>query len=118
MTELHLITFQVNEVGSDYIVLSADSMEVKIRFAGGSGSPIDNDPPTTKEEHAQFFKGVRGYVGLESRVLNLDFKTPCTINLFLDYRVDLFGWLRAVPFPFPVSAINVIRDFRVEKVGP
>jgi hypothetical protein len=98
MTEL----YQVNRVGSDYVELSADSIEVKIRFAGSS----------KEEEHAQFFNGVRGYVGLESRVLDYDFKTPCTINLFLKPSEQI----EAAPFPFPVSSINVIRGFRVLSV--
>jgi hypothetical protein len=103
---LTLTLYQVKEVGSDYIVLADDATEVRVTFAGGSGSIIDSDPPITKEENAQFFKrSVPLLVGLETPVVPL--KEPRTINLFLDHFVDLFGWLRSVPFPFPVSRIDV-----------
>jgi hypothetical protein len=101
-----LTLYRVKEVGSDYIVLADDAADVRITFAGGSGSLIDNDPPTTKEENARFFKRpVPLLVGLETPVAPLS--QPRTINLFLDHFVDLFGWLRSVPFPFPVSRIDV-----------
>lgn len=96
--------YKVKEVGSDYIVL--DAADVRITFAGGSGSTIDIDPPTTKEENAQFFeRSVPLLVGLEAPVVSLN--EPRTVNLFSDHFVDLFGWLRSVPFPFPVSRIEV-----------
>jgi len=98
--------YRVKEVGSDYIILADDATNVKIIFAGGSGSVIDTDPPITKEENAQFFKrSVPLLVGLETPVVSLN--ESRTINLFLDHFVDLFGWLRSVPFPFPVSRIEV-----------
>jgi hypothetical protein len=98
--------YRVKEVGGDYIVLADDATDVRITFAGGSGSSIDNDPPTTKEENARFFKrSVPLLLGLETPVA--DSNQPRTINLFLDHFVDLFGWLRSVPFPFPVSRIEV-----------
>jgi hypothetical protein len=99
--------YRVKEVGSDCIVLADDLTDVRITFAGGSGSIIDTDPPITKEENAQFFKrSVPLLVGLETPVVSLN--EPRTINLFLDHFVDLFGWLRSVPFPFPVSRIEVL----------
>ena len=97
--------YRIKEVGSDYIVLADDATDVKITFAGGSGSVIDNDPPTTKEENAQFFKGKSCQVGLEIPVVPL--KEPRTITLFLDHNVGLLGGARARPFPFPVSRIEV-----------
>jgi hypothetical protein len=98
--------YRIKEVGSDYIVLADDATDVRIMFAGGSGSIIDTHPPITKEENAQFFKrSVPRLVGLETPVAPLN--EPRTINLFLDHFVDLFGWLRSVPFPFPVSRIEV-----------
>lgn len=98
--------YRVKEVGSDYILLADDATEVRVTFAGGSESVIDTDPPITKEENAQFFKrSVPLMVGLETRIAPLN--EPRIINLFLDHFVDLFGWLRSVPFPFPVSRIEV-----------
>lgn len=48
--------YRVKEVGSDYIVLADDATDVRITFAGGSGSKIENDNlAITKEENAQFF---------------------------------------------------------------
>jgi hypothetical protein len=100
--------YRVKEVGSDYIVLEDDATDVRITFAGGSGSIIDTDPPISKEENAQFFKrSVPLLVGLETPIAPLN--EPRTINLFLDHFVDLFGWLRSIPFPFPVSRIEVSR---------
>lgn len=98
--------YRVKEVGTDYIVVADDATEVRFTFAGGSWSIIDTDPPTTKEENAQFFKrSVPLLVGLESPVVSV--REPSTINIFLDHFVDLFGWLRSVPFPFPVSRVDV-----------
>ena len=106
MGALTLILYRVEEVGGDYIVLADDASKVKIAFAGGSGSMIDTDPPTTKEENARFFKrSTPLLVGLGAPVVPLN--EPRTINLFLDHFVDLFGWLRSVPFPFLVSRIEV-----------
>jgi hypothetical protein len=73
-------------------------------LAGGSGSGL-NDVAFTKEENAQFFKGVKCQVGLETPVVPLN--EPRTVKMFLDHYVDLFGWLRSTPFPFPVSRIEV-----------
>jgi hypothetical protein len=98
--------YRVEEVGGDYIVLADDATNVRITFAGGSGSIIDTDPPISKEENAQFFKrSVPLLVGLETPIAPLN--EPRTINLFLDHFVDLFGWLRSIPFSFPVSRIEV-----------
>jgi hypothetical protein len=105
MTPLNLKMYRVKEVGGDYIVLSSDDDDVKITFAGGSGSVIDNDPPVTKEEHAQFFKHIHGQVGLETPVGPL--KKPHALDIFIDHLVDSFGLLRSVPFPFPLSLIEV-----------
>jgi hypothetical protein len=66
-----LSLYRVKDVGSDYIVLADDATDVRITFAGGSASGIDLDPPTTKEEHAQFFKRpVPLLVGLEIPVVS------------------------------------------------
>jgi len=98
--------YRVKEVGSDYIVLADNATDVRITFAGGSGSKIDNDNlAITKEQNAQFFKHIRCQVGLGMPVVSLS--EPRTINLFLDHYVDLFGWLRSTPFPFPVSRVEV-----------
>jgi hypothetical protein len=98
--------YRVKDVGSDYIVVADDATEVRVTFAGGSGSRIDNDNVAiTKEENAQFFKHIRGQVGLEIPVVPVN--EPLTINFFLDHYVDLFGWLRSTPFPFPVSRVDV-----------
>jgi hypothetical protein len=102
---IKLSLYHVEEVGSDYVVLVDNASEVRITFAGGLGSIIDTDPPVTKEENARFFKGIRCQVGLEAPVVSLN--KPRTVNLFLDHFVDLFGWLRSVPFPFPVSRLEV-----------
>ena len=105
MTPPNLKMYRVKEVGNDYIALASNDDDVKITFAGGSGSVIDNDPPITKEEHAQFFKHLQGQVGLETPVGPL--KKPHTLDIFIDHFVDSFGLLRSVPFPFPVSQIEV-----------
>jgi hypothetical protein len=98
--------YRVKEAGTDYIVLADDATNVRITLAGGSGSIIDTDPPVTKEENAQFFnRSIPLLVGLEAPIVPLN--EPRTINLFLDHFVDLFGWLRSVPFPFPVSRMEV-----------
>jgi hypothetical protein len=102
---LTLNLYRLKEVGSDYIILEDDATDVSITFAGGSGSSIDTDPPTTKEENARFFKHIRGQVGLEVPVGPL--REPHKLNIFLDHFVDGFGWLRSTPFPFPVSQITV-----------
>ena len=109
MVPLSLYLYRVKEVGNDYVVLADDATDVKITFAGGSGSIIDTDPPITKEENAQFFKRpVSLLIGLETPVISVN--EPRTIDLFLDHFVDLFGWLRSVPFPFPVSRIEVSKS--------
>jgi hypothetical protein len=105
MGVITLALYDVKEVRDDYIVLIDNTSEVKVTFAGGSGSMIDTDPPITKEENARFFKGIKCQVGLEVPIVPLS--EPRTMNLFLDHFVDLFGWLRSVPFPFPVSRIEV-----------
>ena len=98
--------YRVSQIGSDYIVLSDNANNIKITFAGGSGSITDLDPPTTKEENARFFKRPTPLVvGLDGAIVSTN--EPQIINLFLDHHVDLFGWLRTVPFPFPVSRIEV-----------
>jgi len=81
MTTLNL--FRVKEVGSDFIVVSDDATDVKIFFR----------------------RPVPLLVGLEAPVAPRS--EPRTINLFLDHFVDLFGWLRSIPFPFLVSQMEV-----------
>ena len=44
-------------------------------------------------------------IGLETPIVS-----PCEpedINIFLDHRVDLFGMLRSIPFPFHVARIEI-----------
>ena len=82
--------YRVKEVGTDYIVLSDDATNVRVTFAGGSGSCTDTNPPTTKEENARFFeRSVPLLVGLEAPVVPTT--EPQTINIYLDHFVDLFG---------------------------
>lgn len=102
---LALNMYRLREVGSDYIILEDNATDIRITFADGSGSPIDTNPPTTKEENAQFFRHIRCQVGLEVPVGPL--REPHKLNIFLDHFVDGFGWLRSTPFPFPVSQITV-----------
>jgi hypothetical protein len=87
------------------VIATSRGDDVRITFAGGSGSGIDLDPPTTKEENARFFKGIICQVGLEHPVV--PFNETRTVRLFLDHRVDLVGLLHSVPFPFRLSRIEV-----------
>lgn len=95
--------YRVKEVRTDYIVLADDSTELTITFA--DRQPGDGGGPIKKEEFASFFKHVQCQIGLESTVVPLN--TPRTINIFLDHFVDHFGWLRSIPFPFPVSRVEI-----------
>ncbi|MGH9511488.1 MAG: hypothetical protein ACRD2U_05070 [Terriglobales bacterium] len=106
---INLNLYRVKEVSGDLVILADDTTEVRITFAGGSGTGL-NDIAFTKEENAQFFRGVKCPVGLETPVVSLN--EPRTINLFLDHFVDLFGWFRSTPFPFPVSRIEVSATLR------
>jgi hypothetical protein len=101
--------YRVKEVSGDCVVLADDNTEVRITFAGGSGTGL-NDIAFTKEENALFFKGIKCDVGLEAPVVPVN--EPMTINIFLDHFVDLFGWFRSTPFPFPISriAVNTLRS--------
>jgi hypothetical protein len=102
---LTLNLYRIKEVGGDYIMLADDTTDVKITFADGSGSVIDIDPATTKEETAQTFKGKSCQVGLEIPVLPL--RETRTNNLFLDHHVGLLGGESSVPCAFRVSRIEV-----------
>ena len=95
--------YDLKHVGEDYLVLADGMTEVRLTF---------NDTPPgfdfinpTKEEHAALFKHIRCQVGLEAPV------RPSTerriINIFLDHQVVGYGLLRSIPFPFPVTKIEV-----------
>ena len=106
---LTLKMYQVKEVGKDYIVLEDGVADVRVTFAGGSGSHIDDDPPITKEENAAFFRRSKPLtVGLEVPVVSSS--DPHTLRIFLDHHIDLFGWLRSTPFPFPVSRVEFLQN--------
>lgn len=95
--------YQLKQVGSDYILLTDDSADVRIVFADRPEDAHDLAP--TKEEEAAFFRGVKCMVGLETPIVSP--QQPKNVNIFLDHRVDLFGSLRSVPFPFHVARIEV-----------
>jgi hypothetical protein len=105
MEPLNLKLYDLKEVGKDYIVLSGDDEDVRITFEDDPVSESDNDPPATKEEHAQFFSGTTCQIGLETPVGRL--KEPHKLTIFLDHMVDGFGLRRSAPFPFRVAAITV-----------
>lgn len=97
--------YRIKEVGSDYIVVTDDSADIKITFADRqTGS---EEILISKEENARFFHHKRLRVGLESPVVPLNGLRA--IDIFLDHFVDHFGWLRSIPFPFPVSRVEVSR---------
>jgi hypothetical protein len=102
---VNLKLYDIKEVGNDYIVLSGDDEVVRITFEDDPASESDNDPPTTKEEHARSFKGVVCQVGLETPVYLL--KEPHKLTIWLDHFVDGFGLRHSVPFRFRVAAITV-----------
>ena len=92
--------YRVKEVGSDYIVLADDATDVRVTFAGGSGSIIDTDPPITKEENARFFKrSVPLVVGLETPV---SLNEPRTIFSWIILSICLAG---SVPSHFPSQCL-------------
>lgn len=106
MPLVNLHDFDIKQVGDDFVVLSDyATTEVKITFAGGTGTSGFDEPVITKEENAAFFKGIKTKVGLEVPVESTD--TPRTVKLFMDHFVDLVGMLRAVPFPFSISKMEV-----------
>lgn len=97
--------YDLKQVGPDFIVLTDGATDVKITF-GDTPEGMDFISPT-KEEHAGFFKHIKCQVGLEARVTSSDEKR--TMDIFLDHQVIDYGLLRSVPFPFPVTTIEVIR---------
>jgi hypothetical protein len=104
-----LTLYNVKEVGNDYVVLADNNPPVKITFAGGIPGTSDLDPPTTKEENARFFaRSTPLAVGLETPITPTN--KPGTLTIYMDHYVDLFGLLRAVPFPFHVSRVEFVTD--------
>jgi|ERR1700733_9051962 hypothetical protein len=96
--------YDVKEVGSDFIVLTDGSTEVRITFEDTPEGMSFINP--TKEEHAAFFRGIKCQIGLEPPVRISQPKG--TMNIFLDHQVTDYGLLRSVPFPFPVAKIEVM----------
>jgi hypothetical protein len=100
---ISLSFYQLKQVGSDYILLTDDTADVRITFADRPADAGDLVP--TKEEQAALFTRVKCMIGLEGPVMSL--QQPMKINIFLDHHVDLFGTLRSVPFPFHVARIDL-----------
>lgn len=92
--------YRMKEVGNDYIVLTDDATDVKVIFADRQ-----SEVAHTKEEQAAFFAHILCQVGLEAPVVPVSERRD--INIFMDHRVEAFGLLRSIPFPFSVSRIEV-----------
>src|SRR5713101_9241570 len=103
---ISLNLYQLKQVGSDYILLTDDTTDVSIVCADRPSDAHDLVP--TKEEEAAFFRGVKCMIGLETPILSP--QQPKNVNIFLDHRVDLFGMLRSIPFPFHVARIEVSKE--------
>jgi hypothetical protein len=101
---ISLNLYQLKQVGSDYILLTDDTTDVRITFADRPADAQDDLVPT-KEEEAAFFRAVQCKIGLETPIVSP--QRPTDIDIFLDHRVDSFGMLRSVPFPFHVARIEV-----------
>jgi hypothetical protein len=95
--------YDVKQVGSDFILITDGKTDVKITFAD-TPPGMDSINPT-KEEHAAFFKHIKCQVGLQAPVASSPLGR--TLDIFLDHRVVDYGLLRSVPFPFPVTAVEV-----------
>jgi hypothetical protein len=101
---ISLNLYQLKQVGSDYILLTNDTTDVRITFADRPADAQDDLVPT-KEEEAAFFRAVQCKIGLETPIVAP--QRPTNIDIFLDHRVESFGLLRSVPFPFYVARIEV-----------
>jgi len=96
--------YDVKQVGKDFIVLTDGRSDVTITF-DDTPEGMDFINPT-KEEHAAFFKNkTQLKVGLQAPV-NSSHKKH-TMDIFLDHQVIDYGLLRSIPFPFPVTRIEV-----------
>jgi len=91
--------YEIKEVGSDFIIVTDHAVNIKVTFADR------DDMPPTKEEEAAFFWGVQRLIGLKAPVCSSHLEQ--NLDIFLDHRVDLFGTLRSIPFPFRVQHIDV-----------
>ncbi len=96
--------YDLKRVGEDFIVLTDRICEVIVTFDDTPKGFESINP--TKEEHAAFFKGIQCQVGLEAPVQSSHEKR--NMNIFLDHKVTDYGLLRSVPFPFPITRIEVI----------
>jgi hypothetical protein len=96
--------YELKEVGKDFIIIANGKAEVKVTFADRE-DPYDDLAPK-KEEEASFFRGIKNkWMGLEAPVT--PFNTKKNITIFMDTFVDMFGTLKAVPFPFSVASIEI-----------
>lgn len=80
--------FEIGEVGTDSVRFIGANADTRITFA--------DDEIGTKEENAEFFRGLRG--------------KPAAIPLDASFiGVDFFpqpnGSLKVIPFPFPISSV-------------
>ena len=95
--------YDLKQVGKDFIVVNDGTTDVRITFADTPPGMDFINP--TKEEHAQFFKHIQCQIGLAAPVLPS--AESRTMDIFLDHQVVDYGLLRSVPFPFPVTTIEV-----------
>ncbi len=102
MIQLNL--YDLKQIGKDFIIVANGTTDLRITFADTPPGMDFINP--TKEEHAAFFKHLQCQIGLEAPV------SPSaesrTMQIFLDHQVVDYGLLRSVPFPFPVTKVEVI----------
>ena len=97
--------FDISEIGEDFIVVTDVIMSVRITFADRGPDNPDLTLSTTKELEAAFFKHIKGKIGLQQPILPM--RKLQTYQIFIDFWVNDFGMVRAVPFPFSVSKIEI-----------
>ena len=97
--------FDISEIGEDFIVLTDAIMGVRITFADRGGDNPELTLSTTKGLEAAFFKHVKDKIGLQQPILPV--RNVQTYQIFIDFWVNDFGMVRAVPFPFSVSKIEI-----------
>jgi hypothetical protein len=95
--------YDLKEVGTDFIVITDRTTEVRITFAD-TPPGIEFISPT-KQEHARFFTGIQCQVGMKAPVRSFD--GTRMMDIFLDHRAAGYGLLRSNPFPFPVATVEV-----------
>lgn len=84
--------FNIQEAGSDYLLLTGGGTQVRVNFA--------KDTEFTKEENAAFFRGLEG----KPAAIPADLSEPFFIAVDFWRLPD--NNLKVVPFPFAVSSIE------------